>query len=51
MRSYDRKRTESREMRNKEELRFGDSLDAFSVQKEKCRANIFWNAEDFLLSC
>jgi hypothetical protein len=21
------------------------------VQKEKCRANIFWNAEDFLLSC
>jgi hypothetical protein len=36
MRSYDRKRTESREMKNKGKIRFGDAFDSFSVQKENC---------------
>jgi hypothetical protein len=31
MRSYGRKRTESREMQNKGEIRFGDAFDFFSV--------------------
>jgi hypothetical protein len=47
MRSYDRKRTESREMKNKEELRFGNSLDSFSVQKEKCGQMYFGTLRTF----
>jgi hypothetical protein len=44
MRNYDRKRRESREMKNKEELRFRGAFDSLSVQKER-------NLGRYILAC